>query len=56
MKVVDIAMEDDFCGVIVKVKEGRRSGYVPLCDVEVPDKNDPNYWPVHEYVVWFANN
>jgi hypothetical protein len=55
MKVVGIDVEDDLCGVIVKVREGRRAGYVPLCDVEVIDKEDPNYWPVREYVVWFAN-
>ncbi|RJP76112.1 MAG: hypothetical protein C4522_19305 [Desulfobacteraceae bacterium] len=55
MKVVALDMEDDLYGVIVKVREGRRVGYVPLCDFEVPDKEDPNYWPVREYVVWFAN-
>ena len=50
-----IDIEDDLCGVIVKVRERRRVGYVPLCDVEVIDNNDPNYWSVREYVVWFAN-
>lgn len=55
MKVVSIDMEDDLYGVIVKVKEGRRVGSVLLCDVEVIDKEGPNYWPVREYVVWFAN-
>ena len=55
MKIVDIEMEDDLCGIIVKAREGRRIGYVPLCDVEVPDKEDINYWPVREYLVWFAN-
>lgn len=55
MKAVSLDMEDDLYGVIVKVREGRRVGSVPLCDVEVIDKEDPNYWPVREYVVWFAN-
>lgn len=55
MKIVGIDMEDDLCGVIVKAREGRKVGFVPLCDVEVLDKNDSNYWPVREYVVWFAN-
>jgi len=55
MKVVGIEMEDDLYGVIVKAREGRRVGYVPFCDVEVVDREDPNYWPVREYVVWFAN-
>ena len=55
MKVIGIEQEDDLYGIILKVKEGRRVGYVPLCDVEVIDKDDPNFWPVREYVVWFAN-
>jgi|NGEPerStandDraft_6_1074524.scaffolds.fasta_scaffold110476_2 hypothetical protein len=24
-------------------------------DLEVTPKADPNFWPVREYVVWFAN-
>ena len=55
MKVLELSMEDDLCGIIVKVCEGRRIGTVPLCDVEVTLKNDRNFWPVREYVVWFAN-
>ena len=55
MKVVGIDMEDEQYGIIVKVKEGRRVGAVPMCDVEVTLKDNENYWPVREYVVWFAN-
>ena len=42
-------------GILMRVKEGRRKSWVPLADLEVVSKNDPNYWPVREYVVWFAN-
>jgi hypothetical protein len=55
MKVVSVDQEDDRYGVIIKVRESRKVGYVPLCDVEVLNKEDPNYWPVREYVVWSAN-
>ena len=55
MKVVDIEMEDDHYGVILKVREGKRVGHVPLCDVEVTSKDKKNFWPVREYAVWFAN-
>lgn len=41
--------------VVVKVKENRKTGYVPLYDLEVTPKDDINFWPVREYVVWFAN-
>jgi len=56
MKVLSILEEDDLYGIIVKVREGRRTGYIPLCDVEVTSKEDPSFWPVREYVVWFANH
>jgi hypothetical protein len=55
MEVISIEMEDDHYGVILQVREGTRIGYVPLCDVEVTSKDNENYWPVKEYVVWFAN-
>ena len=55
MKVLKVESDCDHYGIIVKVREGRRVGYVPLCDVEVTPKEDKNFWPVREYVVWFAN-
>ena len=56
MKVIGVEPEeDDLYGVIDQVKEGRRKGYVPLCDLEVTVRDDRNFWPVREYVVWFAN-
>jgi len=55
MKAIGVEMEDDRYGIILKVREGRKVGYVPLCDVEVTSKGDANYWTIREYVVWFAN-
>jgi len=55
MEVLGIEDGDDHYGILVKVREGRKTGCVPLCDVEVISRNDPNFWPVREYVVWFAN-
>ncbi len=55
MEVLDIEVEDDYYGVILKVKEGGKRGNVPLCDVEVTTIENENFWPVREYVVWFAN-
>jgi hypothetical protein len=28
---------------------------VPLGDLQVKPKTDANFWPVREYVIWFAN-
>ena len=56
MKAIDIEMEDDNHGIILKVREGRRVGHVPLCDVQVTTRENENFWPVREYVVWFANH
>jgi len=55
MEFIDIEMEDDLYGIIMKVREGRKFGHVPFCDVEITSKEDENFWPVREYVVWFAN-
>lgn len=55
MNIVAIDMEDETYGIILKVREGRRVGTVPLCEVEVTLKDNENYWPVKEYAVWFAN-
>ena len=55
MEAIDIEMEDDHYGIILKVKDGKRVGHIPLCDAEVTSKENENFWPVREYVVWFAN-
>ena len=55
MDVLELAEEDVDRGVMVKVREKGQIGYVPLCDLEVKPKTNPNFWPVREYVVWFAN-
>ncbi len=55
MKVTGIELEDDHYGLIVTVQEGRNTGHVPLCDLEVTSRENENFWPVREYVVWFAN-
>jgi len=56
MTAVAVEMEEDpKYGMLLQVKEGRHKGYVPLADVEVTSKDDANFWPVREYVVWFAN-
>jgi hypothetical protein len=55
MEAIDIEVEDNDYGIVLKVEEGKRTGHVPLCDVKVTSKENENYWPVREYVVWFAN-
>ena len=55
MKVIDLEDEDEMRGVIARVSKGKKRGCVPLSDVEVISKEDKNFWPVREYVVWFAN-
>jgi len=64
VEVVGIAegdFEPDFDGVLVEVHGQERhrckesKGCLPLQDLEVRPKDNPNYWPVHEFVVWYAN-
>ena len=56
MEVLSIEDDDDKYGIIIKVREGRKTGHIPLCDVEVTSRAHPSFWPVREYVVWFANH
>lgn len=42
-------------GMVLKVVAGKKKGLVPLADVEVISRENPNFWPVREYVVWAAN-
>ena len=55
MEVVGLQGKDPRDGIIVKVRERHQTGYVPLFDLEVTSKDDPNFWRVREYVVWDAN-
>ncbi len=55
MDVLELAEEDVDRGIIVNVREKGQTGYVLLDDLEVTPKTNPNFWPVREYVVWFAN-
>ena len=53
--VIGIELEDEMSGIIVKIKKGRFRRCVPLADLQVTSKASSNFWPVREYVVWFAN-
>jgi hypothetical protein len=55
MEVLELAKEDVDRGVMVKVSERGDIGYVPMADLEVNLKTNANFWPVREYVVWFAS-
>lgn len=55
MTVLAIVEKDEEYGMLAKVKEGRKTGVVPLCNLQVTSRADENFWPVREYVVWFAH-
>jgi len=54
--IADFDCDPSFDGVIVNVASKTvKRGTLPLQDLEVRPKTDPNYWPVREFVVWYAN-
>jgi hypothetical protein len=55
VKVKSIFEADDHYGILVEVRRGREKFIFPLCDLEVTDKQSPNYQFVMDYAVWFAN-
>lgn len=56
-KVQVMALDDldEWYGIMVKIKKGRRSHIFPLCDLEVVAHNSANHDPVQLYAVWYAN-
>ena len=55
VKVLGIDESVDLYGVLVAIQHRRRKLVFPLCDLEVSAKSSPNYRPVKDYAVWFAN-
>jgi len=55
MEVMRIVDMDDLVGLLVRAKHGNKEFVFPLCDLTVVDKKSPNYQPVKDYRVWFAN-
>lgn len=55
VKVTGFDLVDDTYGIIADVEHKGRDRAIPLADLEVPDEGSPNYEPVDDYVVWFAN-
>ena len=41
--------------ILVEARQGRLPGYVPLSDLEVVFRDDPNDGPVGKLVVWHAH-
>jgi hypothetical protein len=54
MVVTSIRYDDFHEAVFAQVKQGNEEAWIPLADLEVTPKSDPNFWAVREYVVWFA--
>ncbi len=56
VSVLDIEIVDDYSyGIIVSIKTKHGHYDFPLCDLEAFPETSPNYQPLKDYVVWFAN-
>lgn len=55
LSVKGISGVDDFYGINVETRRGRKKYHVPLMELEVTDKKSVNYQPVEVYKTWFAN-
>ena len=53
--VQGIVEPDEHYGVLVDVACGQKHFVFPLCDLTVRDRKSPNYNPVKDHGVWFAN-
>ena len=55
LQVTELFDSNDYHGLLVGGRRGQERFVFPLCDLETTDKKSPNYQPVNDYVVWFAN-
>lgn len=55
VSVLGIEIVDDSYGIIVSIKTKRGYYDFPFCDLEAIPDTSPNYRPLNDYVVWFAN-
>lgn len=53
--VLGIEEIDEDYGILVNIESKRGDFVFPLCDLETLDHNSPNYLPLQDYDVWFAN-
>lgn len=55
LSAINEDLDQDFEGVLVEAECQGEHGVVPLQDFEVVPPDDPNYGPVKEWVVHYAN-
>jgi hypothetical protein len=55
VNVKKISLVDDFYGLIVEVRLGRKKYDCPLCELAATDKQSSNNQLINDYRVWFAN-
>jgi hypothetical protein len=55
VSVKKISIIDDLYGIVVELRRGREKYDHPLSDLEVINRESPNYQPIKDYCVWFAN-
>ena len=55
VQVHGITEADEHYGILVDVTCWQQRFVFPLCDLTVQQRKSPNYTPVKDYCVWFAN-
>lgn len=55
VSVKKISLIDDHYGIIVELRRGHKKYDHPLGDLEVINRDSPNFQPTKDYRVWFAN-
>ena len=55
VQVTGIELADESYGLIASLRRGREQFEWPLCDLEATKRDAPNYQPLRDYVVWYAN-
>ncbi|MFA5813994.1 MAG: calcium-binding protein [Bacteroidales bacterium] len=52
-KITDIV---DMYGLLVEIKKGRKKFILPICDIEIVEKNSENYKLFDAFLEWWEEN
>jgi hypothetical protein len=55
VRVHGITDADEWYGIIVRLRKGRKQYHIPLCDLEAIDKDAEAYEIVRQYSIWYTN-
>ena len=55
MNIFNVSNHDDFYGILVEGRKGRKKSVIPLVEFTSISKGDENFQLIDDYKIWFCN-